>query len=883
MARDASPRTIHLKDYQPPAYWIDTVDLVFDLHEQGTRVSARLALRRNPAVPHVDSLRLDGEGLSPISVRIDDRELPGERYRVDESSLTLFNPPGQFVLDTEVEIAPENNTALEGLYRSGGMFCTQCEAEGFRKITWYLDRPDVMARFSTRIEADQADYPVLLSNGNPVSHGQLPDGRHYAEWDDPFPKPAYLFALVAGDLRHIAGRHTTPSGRNVDLRIYVEPENIDKCDHAMASLKAAMAWDERVYGREYDLDVYNIVAVNDFNMGAMENKGLNVFNSKFVLARPDTATDQDYQGIEGVIAHEYFHNWTGNRITCRDWFQLSLKEGFTVFRDQEFSADMGSRGVKRIEDVRLLRAHQFAEDAGPMAHPVRPQSYIEINNFYTVTVYEKGAEVVRMQANLLGPDAFRQATDLYFDRHDGQAVTTDDFVQCMADASGRDLTQFKHWYDYAGTPELTVHADYDAAARCYTLTFAQRTPETPGQSDKPPFLIPVAVGLLNAAGSDLPLRLADDPAPAATTRILELTESEQQFTFLDVPERPVPSLLRGFSAPVKLTFDYSDEELMFLMAHDSDGFNRWDAAQTLAQRVLLAMVAERAAGFEMTVPEGFVAAFAKALGDSATEPALLAEVLTLPSSSYLGDQMATVDVDGIHAARQALRATLGRELGDTLRRRHDALAEQGEYRPDPAAIGRRSLKNLCLGYLMAAGGGDAAERCLGQYRLGHNMTDVMAALALIADSDLPARAEVLADFDRRWRHDPLVMDKWFSVQAMAGTRVQALEEVRSLMGHPAFSIRNPNKVRALVGAFAVGNPLRFHAADGSGYRFLAERILELDALNPQIAARLSRNLSRWRRYDPHRQQQMRAALETLTGAPGVSKDVYEIASKSLND
>jgi len=881
MARDASPRTIYLKDYRSPAYWIDSVDLRFELYEQGTRVAARLAVRRNPDVPAGDGLCLDGEGLSPVSVRIDDRELPADAYRVDETSLTLFAPPDQFVLDTEVEIAPENNTALEGLYRSGAMFCTQCEAEGFRKITWFLDRPDVMARFTTRIEADQARYPVLLSNGNPMGQGQLPDGRHYAEWDDPFPKPAYLFALVAGDLKHISDSHITPSGRAIQLNIYVEPENIDKCDHAMASLKAAMAWDERVYGREYDLDIYNIVAVNDFNMGAMENKGLNVFNSKYVLARPDTATDRDYQGIEGVIAHEYFHNWTGNRITCRDWFQLSLKEGFTVFRDQEFSADMGSRGVKRIEDVRLLRAHQFAEDAGPMAHPVRPDSYIEINNFYTVTVYEKGAEVVRMQANLLGPDTFRQATDLYFERHDGQAVTTDDFVQCMADTSGRDLTQFKHWYDYAGTPAVQVSAEYHAAAGRYTLHFSQHTPDTPGQGNKPPYLIPVAVGLLDGHGNDLPLRLEDEAAADGTTRMLELTEREQSFTFVDVPEAPVPSLLRGFSAPVKLHYDYSDEELMFLMAHDSDGFNRWDAAQALAQRVLLAMVAERAAGTDMQVPAGFVAAFGKALADEHGEPALLAEVLTLPSESVLGDQMTTVDVDGIHAAREALRSTIGGELAGRLRQRYQALAVSGDYRPEPDAIGRRALRNLCLSYLVAAGADQDMARCLEQYHAGHNMTDVMAALAQVADSDLPDRAGVLADFDQRWRHDPLVMDKWFSVQAMAGSRATVLDEIGVLMDHPAFSIRNPNKVRALIGAFAMGNPRHFHAADGSGYRFLAGRILQLDPLNPQVASRLTRGLSRWQRYDENRQAHMRAALESLTAAPGVSRDVYEIASKSL--
>ncbi|MFM1892201.1 MAG: aminopeptidase [Pseudomonadota bacterium] len=883
MLREASPRAVRLKDYRPPDYLIDTVDLRFDLRARGTRVQAMLALRRNPAAAPVESLRLHGEGLNPVWLRLDGRELPAEAYSVDADGLTLRQPPEAFVLESEVEIAPEDNTALEGLYRSGGMFCTQCEAEGFRKITWFLDRPDVMARFRTRIEADRSAYPVLLSNGNPVEQGELPDGRHYAVWDDPFPKPSYLFALVAGDLRYVEDRHRTPSGREVQLRIYVEPENIDKCEHAMASLQKAMRWDEDRYGREYDLEVFNIVAVNDFNMGAMENKGLNIFNAKFVLARADTATDRDYQGIEGVIAHEYFHNWTGNRITCRDWFQLSLKEGFTVFRDQEFSADMGSRGVKRIEDVRLLRAHQFAEDAGPMAHPVRPDSYIEINNFYTVTVYEKGAELVRMQANLLGPEAFRRATDLYFARHDGQAVTTDDFVQCMADAAGRDLGQFKRWYELAGTPQLEVEAEYDAANARYRLHFRQQTPDTPGQQDKPPLHIPVAVGLLDAAGRDLPLRLAGEPetGPAATTRVLELREREQGFEFVGLTERPVPSLLRGFSAPVKLHYDYSDEELMFLMARDSDGFNRWDAGQTLAQRVMLGMIATYRDDAELAVPELLVTAFADALTRDAGDPALLAEVLTLPGESYLGDQMAQVDVDGIHLARQAVKRRVAEALQQQLLDGYERHRTSGPYRPDPADIGRRSLKNLLLGYLMAGDSTVAHDLCRAQYRAGENMTDVMAALALVADGELAERDEILDDFATRWRNDPLVMDKWFSVQAMS-SRLDTLQRVQALMTHHAFSIRNPNKVRALIGAFCSGNPVRFHAADGTGYAFLADRVLELDPLNPQVAARLLRTLARWRRFDPARQALMHQQL-TRVAAAQVSKDVYEVASKSLAD
>ena len=875
--KEATPRTIRLEDYRPPAYLIDSVDLDFDLQERGTRVIARLAVRRNP---HGGGgpLRLNGEGLQPVWVRLDGSEMAAERYRVDDESLTVFDPAEAFVLESEVIIAPEDNTALEGLYRSGGMFCTQCEPEGFRKITWFVDRPDVMARFTVRLEADRARYPVLLSNGNPLESGELPGGRHYAVWDDPIPKPSYLFALVAGDLRYVEDTHATPSGREVRLRVYVEPENINKCDHAMRSLRNAMRWDEDRYGREYDLDVYNIVAVNDFNMGAMENKGLNVFNSKFVLARPDTATDHDFLGIEGVIAHEYFHNWTGNRITCRDWFQLSLKEGFTVFRDQEFSADMGARGVKRIEDVRLLRAHQFAEDAGPMAHPIRPASYIEINNFYTATVYEKGAEVVRMQASLLGPETFRKATDLYFERHDGQAVTTEDFVRCMADASGRDLSQLQHWYDYAGTPEIKVQAAYDAQAGRYTLEIGQSVPDTPGQTDKPPFLIPIVTGLVGRDGRDLAVRLGDAPQ-AATQHTLQLTEARQCFVFHDVVEEPVPSLLRGFSAPVKLEFGYSDEQLMFLMANDSDGFNRWDAAQALSRRVLLGMVANFQQGIEMVVPDGLIGAFRAALLSEDAQPALLAEVLSLPSMGYLGDFMTTVDIDGLHLARDTLRIAIGRALGDELHAVYQRMRDDAPYQPTPEAIGRRSLQNRVLGYLMVAGGVQGGELCRAQYERQHNMTDVMAALALLADSDHPAREAVLDDFEQRWRGDPLVMDKWFGVQAMS-SRVDTLDRVRGLMSHPAFSMRNPNKVRALIGSFANANPVRFHAADGGGYAFLQEQVLALDPANPQIAARLLRALSRWRRYDAGRQAQMRAALEAVMAAK-VSKDVYEIAAKSL--
>jgi aminopeptidase N len=756
------------------------------------------------------------------------------------------------------------------------MFCTQCEAEGFRKITWFMDRPDVMSRFVTTIVADPERYPVLLSNGNLQSSEQLADGRRQVVWEDPFPKPSYLFALVAGDLKPIEGAYTTASGREVALRIYVEPENIDKCEHAMKALQNAMRWDEQNYGREYDLSIYMIVAVNDFNMGAMENKGLNIFNSKFVLARPDTATDRDFQGIEGVIAHEYFHNWTGNRITCRDWFQLSLKEGLTVFRDQEFSADMGSRGVKRIEDVRLLRAHQFAEDSGPMAHPVRPDSYIEINNFYTVTVYEKGAELIRMLHRLLGAETYRKATDLYFQRHDGEAVTTDDFVACMADASGRDLSQFKRWYRQAGTPELSVSGDYDEAQRSYTLTIAQRTPATPGQPEKLPLHLPMTLALLDANGEEMDLTLADERQADARERTLELREARETFRFVDVPSRPVPSLLRGFTAPVNLLFDYSDDDLIFLMQHDSDGFNRWDAAQRLLQRVLL----QRIENPDVEMPVGLVAAFRQSLLDPEADKALLAEVLALPSENLLGDQMACVDVDGIHRSREMLKRELALALQSDLLDVYRQNGEQGAYRIDSEAIARRSLKNLALGYLAQIDRPEMLELCGEQYRRDHNMTDVMVALGLVVDAVSPLRDELLDDFYRRWHKDPLVLDKWFTVQALS-KRGDTLEQVERLTAHRDFSLANPNRIRSLVGAFCSANPVRFHRADGAGYRFLADRVLELDRLNPQIAARMLRMMARWKRFDGTRQAAMQAELQRVLDSGSVSRDLFEIASKSL--
>ena len=875
-----TPRTIYRKDYTPPPWLVDAIELHIDLDPERTVVRSRLQLRRNPASAAAAPLVLDGQELELLGIELDGRPLAADRFRVDAESLTIDEIPERCELTVTTAIAPAANTALEGLYVSSGNFCTQCEAEGFRRITYYPDRPDVMARFTTTVAGDREQYPVLLSNGNPVAQGALEGGRHFVTWEDPFPKPAYLFALVAGQLVCIEDSFTTASGREVALRFYVEARNRDKCAHAVASLKKAMAWDQATFGLEYDLDIYMVVAVDDFNMGAMENKGLNVFNSKYVLALPETATDADYQGIEGVIGHEYFHNWTGNRVTCRDWFQLSLKEGLTVFRDQEFSAHMTSRAVKRIQDVRVLRNGQFPEDAGPLAHPVRPDSYQEINNFYTATVYNKGAEVIRMQHALLGAAGFRKGLELYFQRHDGQAVTVDDFVAAMADAGGVDLTQFKRWYAQAGTPVLTARGAWDGATKRYTLTLDQKTAPTPGQEVKEPFHIPVAVGLLGRDGRDLQLRLAGEEAAGGTTRMLQLCETEQSFTFLDVPEPPFPSLLRGFSAPVRLVIDLSDADLAFLFAHDSDPFNRWEAGQQLAVKVLLTLAADAQAGRELRLPDHFRDAFRSALTDAGADPALLAQALLLPAEGYLAEQMVVADPDAIHVAREFVRATLGAGLQKELQTAYMLHRVEGPYHPEPAAVGRRSLRNLCLAYLAANGhprGVGLAER---HYRQADNMTDAMAGLSVLASGESELRGPALDDFYVRWRHDPLVVDKWLSLQAMAplpGTLI----EVERLLSHPAFTLKNPNKVRALIGSFAHGNPVRFHAADGGGYRFVAERILELDPLNPQVAARLASAFGRWRRFGEGRQKLMREQLQRILAAPQLSRDVAEVAGKTL--
>ena len=883
--RTEQPKTIYLKDYQVPEYLIDETTLTFELYEDHTLVHAQLVMRHNPqAGAGLPPLVLDGQDLELLSLSLNDRPLDQGAYQLTPSTLTLQPDSERFTLDSTVRIHPETNTALEGLYKSGTMFCTQCEAEGFRKITWYLDRPDVMSSFTTTVSADKQRYPVLLSNGNPIASGDGEDGRHWATWQDPFRKPAYLFALVAGDLWCIEDSFRTMSGRDVALRIYVEPENIDKCQHAMDSLKKAMRWDEEVYGREYDLDIFMIVAVNDFNMGAMENKGLNIFNSSAVLARAETATDAAHQRIESIVAHEYFHNWSGNRVTCRDWFQLSLKEGFTVFRDAEFSADMNSRTVKRIEDVAYLRTHQFAEDAGPMAHPVRPDSYMEISNFYTLTVYEKGAEVLRMIHTLLGAEAFRRGSDLYFERHDGQAVTCDDFIRAMEDASGLDLTQFKRWYSQAGTPRLQVTEAYDAAERAYTLTFAQSCPPTPGQPEKLPFVIPVALGLLDSQGNDMPLQLAGEAEAQGTSRVLSVTEARQSFTFVNLTERPLPSLLRGFSAPVKMHFPYSRDQLMFLMQHDSDGFNRWEAGQQLAVLVLQELIGQQQRGEALVLDRRLIDALGTLLNNDTLDQAMVAEMLSLPSEAYLAEICDEADVDAIHAAREFVRRQIAEALYEPLWKRYQAnreLSRQTPYVAEASHIARRSLQNIALGYLMEAGREEVLAACLEQFEHSDNMTERLHALAVLVNSPFDAeKAAALAKFAEHFKDNPLVMDQWFSVQA--GCPLPGgLERVKGLMAHPAFNIKNPNKVRALIGAFANQNHVNFHALDGSGYRFLADQVIALDGFNPQIAARQLAPLTRWRRYSPARQALMRGELERILASGELSPDVYEVVSKSL--
>jgi aminopeptidase N len=875
-------KTVYLKDYRPPDYRIETVNLEFDLDETRTRVKALMTVVCNhDRCEGIHPFVLNGEALALKAIKLDGQTLSEQDYKLDETTLTVLRVPDRFTLEIETEINPAANTELSGLYMSASGFYTQCEAEGFRKIIYYPDRPDVMAQFFTTIVGDKKKYPVLLSNGNLIGSGELKDGRHFAKWHDPFPKPAYLFALVAGDLARVEDKFTTRSGREVLLHIYVQRHNQDKCGHAMESLKLAMKWDEEAYGREYDLDLFMIVATDDFNMGAMENKGLNIFNSKYVLARPETATDSDFQGIMGVVGHEYFHNWSGDRVTCRDWFQLSLKEGFTVFRDQHFMEDMTSAGVKRISDVNVLRTHQFREDASPMAHPVRPESYVEINNFYTVTVYNKGAEVIRMMRTLLGPEGFRKGTDLYFSRHDHSAVTTDDFVKAMEDANNADLGQFKLWYSQAGTPELEVKRSYNPRTKHYELTFKQYCPPTPGQPEKKPFHLPVAVGLLGKDGQDLPLKLKDEAADAGAgkLKILELRKPEETFVFTDIPDEPVPSILRHFSAPVKVRLDLTDDERLFLMANDSEEFNRWDAGQQLAIKIILDLVKDLQQGRALRLDRPFISAFDKTLESKTLDKAFQAFALSLPAETYLADFMAEIDPGAIHEARRFVQKTLATELRETFHTVFYINQDNGPFRHDQESIGRRSLKNTCLAYLMELDDPGIRKLCEEQYRTAGNMTDTMAALANLANVDCPERSDALAAFYDKWKNDPLVMDKWLSIQALS-RMPNTLETVKGLLAHPAFNIKNPNKVRALIGAFSA-NTVRFHDPNGEGYAFLADHVLAIDPLNPQIAARLVSAFTLWKRYDEKRKKLMKAQLERIMKTQKLSKDVHEVMSKSL--
>jgi aminopeptidase N len=878
---EAAHPTIHQKDYTPPTYLIDSVELYFDLDPARTIVVSRLALRANYDRSKGNRpLVLDGDELTLLSLKLDDHELPSDRYAAEPGRLTIFDVPDSLTLEVTTEIHPKDNTALSGLYASGPMLCTQCEAEGFRRITYFPDRPDVMAVYTVTLRADPATAPVLLANGNRIAEGELEDGRHFATWHDPFKKPSYLFAVVAGDLASITDSFTTMSGKKVRLELYVEQKNLDKCDHAMRSLVKAMRWDEEQFGREYDLNTYMIVAVDDFNMGAMENKGLNLFNSKYVLASPQSATDDDYQAIEEVIGHEYFHNWTGNRITCRDWFQLSLKEGLTIFRDQEFSADMQSRPVKRIADVRLLRSSQFPEDAGPLAHPVRPESYQEINNFYSMTVYHKGGEVIRMLQTLLGKENFRAGMDLYFIRHDGQAVRVDDFVQAMADAGKRNLKQFMRWYDQAGTPVLEVRDTYDEEAKIYTLTVTQSCPPTPGQPVKEPFHIPLAMGLLDQNGKELALTLEGDAEPAAKSRVLELTESTHTFRFTDIPSRPVPSLLRNFSAPVKVDYPYSEQDLALLMSYDSDPFVRWEAGQVQASRLILGLVADYQAGREMKLGEPLAGSFEKLLKDETQDPAFLAEALTLPTETYLAEQLEVIDPVAIHEAREFVRRSLADRLRNAFLDARMRCESRAPYRPDDRLAGCRRLKNLCLSYLMAAGSREAIEVAMEQFDSANNMTDTLGSLTPLASCACKERGEALQAFYQKWREDRGVIDKWFSIQATSRLP-DTLTRVQELMEHPDFDIRNPNRVRSLVGAFSQVNQVRFHDASGAGYRFLADQVLRLNSINPQIAARMLTPFSRWRRFDQSRQELMKQELSRILAEPNLARDVHELAEKSL--
>jgi aminopeptidase N len=877
---DTQPKAIYLADYKKPNYFIEKTKLHFDLFEDNALVTSELTLVKNTE-NNDNSLQLNGYELELLSVAINGVAFTPDQYNVTEDYLVLTELPDNFTLKIETKIKPQKNTALEGLYKSSKMFCTQCEAEGFRRITYYLDRPDVMSVFETTIIADQEKYPVLLSNGNLTSEETLSDGRHKSVWHDPHKKPCYLFALVAGDLEYIEDSFVTMSGIDVTLRIYVESQNINKCDYAMDALKRSMKWDEESYGREYDLNIFNIVAVDDFNMGAMENKSLNIFNSSCILANPETSTDATFQRIEAIVAHEYFHNWSGNRVTCRDWFQLSLKEGFTVFRDGEFSSDMGSRSVKRIEDATLLRTAQFAEDAGPMAHAIRPASFIEISNFYTLTIYEKGCEVVGMIHNLLGQQGFRKGSDLYFERHDGQAVTTEDFVKAMEDASGKDLTQFRSWYSQAGTPEVAVFDSYNQATHEYSLTFKQSCRETAETKHKQPYHIPIEIGLLLPSGRDAELICTSGNDFNPQTAVVELKASEETFVFSGIAEKPVPSLLRSFSAPVKLSYPYSRDELLFLMANDSDGFNRWDAGQTLATDIVLQLSVVIKEGRNPVLDPRLINVYKGLLANNDLDDAVIAKMLSLPSLAFLLEQQEGADVHLLYTARQFVKNTLASQLHQDFYGRYEQSAGQGAYQPEFSAMARRSLKNLCLQYLLSSGETKYVSVAQLQYKKADNMTDQSGALSALVNSQFKAESTIcLNDFYNQWKHDPLVVNLWFSMQACSD-QIEGIQDIDKLLNHGAYDIKNPNKIRSVVGAFAGQNLRHFHQKDGEGYNWLAKQIIALDSLNPQIASRLLGPLTKWQRISVENGQLMRKALEKIANSDNLSKDVYEVVSKSL--
>ncbi|UZD55786.1 aminopeptidase N [Caldimonas aquatica] len=887
--REATAVVIRREDYAPPPYWIRTVELTFDLDPAKTIVTSRMQIERNEAVP-AQPLKLHGEDLNLLRVLANGESVS---FRHEDGCLVIDNPPpAPFTLEVRNTCAPEKNTQLSGLYTSGGGFFTQCEAQGFRRITYFLDRPDVMSVYTVTLRADKAKYPVLLSNGNLIEQGDLEGGRHYAKWHDPFPKPSYLFALVAANLVCREQKIRARSGREHLLQVYVRAGDLDKTEHAMRSLMASIAWDEARFGLSLDLDRFMIVAVSDFNMGAMENKGLNIFNTKYVLANPATATDTDYSGIESVVGHEYFHNWTGNRVTCRDWFQLSLKEGLTVFRDQEFSQDLAgspsARAVKRIDDVRLLRQHQFPEDAGPMAHPVRPDSYVAIDNFYTATVYDKGAEVVRMMQTLVGREGFARGMTLYFQRHDGQAVTCDDFAQAIADANpgsplAERLEQFKRWYSQAGTPRVTSRGHYNAETQTYTLELSQHCPPTPGQADKQPFVIPVAMGLIGRDGLPLPLQLVGESAPVGTDRVLVLHEATQRYEFVGLEVEPVPSLLRGFSAPVVLEDTLSDAELLILLAHDCDPFNRWEAGQRLALNRLLAAI--KGDG-RLHLDEPFLDAMKAVLHHPALDPAFKELVLTLPSESYIAEQLEQVDPQRIHTVRETMRLQLAQCLHADWEWAFEHHQVQGGYSPEPGQAGRRALANLALGYLCLA----AAEKNLPvwpgkayqRFKDATNMTDRLGALAALVGAHHDLAEVALERFHQMFKDEALVIDKWFALQATAPEKEgRVFTRVKQLMAHPDFSLRNPNRARSLINALCFSNPAAFHRADAAGYVFWADRVLELDAINPQLAARLARALDRWKQLAEPYRSAAREAIARVAAKAELSDDVREIVTRAL--